>query len=185
MVSQRRRREWVSVETIGVPLQLTNALTPAFLITDFLANMGLAESQYGGVTIGSIIGWIQAVSNAESTPSSVSGHLSFGIGVFPERLTTANPASAQIPDPQVVTTLEGNWWWRWTTPRIYSDPTNQPASLSWPYFPANQGTVPVNIRSMRKLKNGEHVALVASQQGWTTTYEPAVRAWFRVLCLLP
>ena len=182
MTMQRRRRQWTTIEPSGI--QLLNTNSPAFLATDILANLG-SDNDYAGHTVTRIIGHISCVSSAESSPSSVGGTVSCGLTVVPERLTTASAADAQIPDPSVSSSYEGDWWWRWTTPRIFSDPNNQPASLQWPYFPSSASYIPVDIRSSRRLRAGERASLVIAQNGWTTTHEPFVFAWLRALVLLP
>jgi len=183
MTMQRRRRQWVTFEESN-GLALTNVNSPLFAIPDILTNLG-ADNDYGGHTISRIIAHVSVASAAESTPSATSGIFYSGISVIPFRLSTASAADANIPDPGVEAAYETNWWWRSATPRLFSDPLTQPASLQWPYHPATFSTIPIDIRSSRKLQAGQVASLVVAQTGWTSTHEPTVYVWGRALVLLP
>jgi len=184
MTMGRRKRQWVSVEVLSH--QMTSSQTPAFLVDDLLANMPGSQERQSGLTISHIFGWAQAIASAESSPSATGGHLSAGITFVPASGIAALAAGdASIPDPSVVSSQESAWWWRWKSPRIFSDPDKQPASVSFPYYPPSQATIPINIRSMRKVPAGMVPVFVGAQEGWVTTHEPLWFVWLRLLVLLP
>ena len=184
MVTQRRRRQWVTVESQGA-LALTSTLSPAFLFPDLLVNMPGSQEAQGGLTIGNIVGFIQVVAAAESTPTSVAGNVSVGLTILPKQTSELGAGVAGVPNPVSVTEQQAAWWWRWETPRIFSDPNLQPASQQWPYYPTDQATIPINIRSMRKIPSGSVAAISVAQEGWVSTHEPTFFAWLRILVLLP
>ncbi len=182
MTMQRRNRQWVTTELGAV--QQSDVNTPRVLAPDLLANLEGVED-YAGYTISRIIGSLSVISSSESSPSSVSGLVYAGFTIISERLAQAAPSDANLPDPTVSISAEGDWWWRWGSPRLFSDPNNQPASLPWPYFPTSASIIPIDISSQRKLRSGQRASLIVSQAGWASVHEPTWYGWLRCLVLLP
>ena len=178
----RRRRLWTTVvETNG--LQMLDASSP-LIASNLLATY---ETDYGkaqDVTIAAVLGQISFSASSEIASVASSGSVGIGFSVV-NRETAGLPAgSSSIPNP-LTPSQESAWWWRWVTPRLFSQPSVQPVSLQYPYTPTSESQIGINIRSQRIIRAGNLPVLTIAVTGFSNVHEPMIRYFFRTLVLLP
>ena len=182
MTMQRRRRIWTTVmETSGIQMLDANSpIVAANLLQTFEADYGKSTD----VTIATVLGQVSFSSAAEITSVSSSGNIGIGFSVVNRETAALGAGSSTIPNP-LTPTQEANWWWRWVTPRLYSQASVQPASLQYPYTPSTESQIGIAIRSQRIVRAGNLPIMTVAVTGFSDVHEPIVRFFFRTLVLLP
>ena len=182
MTMQRRRRLWTSViETSGIQmLAASSPIVAANLLETFESDYGKATD----VTIAAVLGQISFSASAEITSVSSSGNIGIGFSVVNRETAGLAAGNAAIPNP-LTESQESAWWWRWVTPRLFSQASVQPASLQFPYTPASESQIGISIRSQRIVRAGNLPIMTIAVTGFSDVHEPMIRFFFRSLVLLP